>query len=132
MNIQVLQNEIDEIKDIKLPMDDKVLVHGDLYSRHIIFQQAQLTGIIDWGDVDINNRSVDQAIIFSFYPQNCHDNFIKIYGNVEPNTWQFARFLGLYSAITVTLYSHAVGDVLLAKEALTAIQRINPDILREA
>ncbi len=129
LNTKVLQYEIEQIKDITLPMDDKVLVHGDLYSRHIMFQKGQLTGIIDWGDVGINNRAVDLMIIFSFYPQSNHEDFIKIYGKVESNTWRYARFLGLYSAITVLLYGHDIGDTLLAREAVAAIQRINPDIL---
>ena len=50
INKESLQYEMTVAQNIKLP-DDKYLVHGDLYCRHLMFNQGQLTGIIDWGDV---------------------------------------------------------------------------------
>jgi aminoglycoside phosphotransferase (APT) family kinase protein len=35
-----------------------------------MFNQGRLTGIIDWGNTGINNRAVDLAVIFSFYPRD--------------------------------------------------------------
>tara|TARA_R110002110_G_C13469647_1_gene720020 strand:- start:1090 stop:2028 length:939 start_codon:yes stop_codon:yes gene_type:complete len=129
LNTNVLQNEISKVRNITLPMNNNVLVHGDLYSLHLMFQDKKLTGIIDWGDVGINNRAVDLAIIFSFFPQSCHKEFLDAYGEVESNTWHYARFLGLYSATTVLLYAHDKNDKLLVHEAIHAIQRINADII---
>jgi len=85
--------------------------------------------VIDWGDVGINNRAVDLAIIFSFYPKHCHQDFFKIYGDVEPHTWQYARFLGLHYALTTLLYGHNINDRLLMTAAINTLKRINVHLL---
>lgn len=124
---EILQQEISIAKSIVLP-DNKVLVHGDMHCRHLMFQEGKLTGVIDWGDVGINSPAVDLAVIFSFYPASAHAEFLKIYGEVDPQTWAYARFLGLYSAINLLLYGFDVGDELLVAETKGSILRINPDL----
>lgn len=59
----------------------------------------------------------------------CHQAFFDIYGEVDSQTFAYARFLGLYSAITVMLYGHDVNDIQLEREAKEAIIRINPNLL---
>ncbi len=132
IDMNCFEHEVKVVKKITLPLNDKVLVHGDLHCRHLMFNQGLLTGIIDWGDVGINHRAVDLAIIFSFYPASCHQDFFNIYGNVEPQTWQYARFLGLYSALSLMLYGHDVGDQLLVTETINSIRRINAGVLGES
>jgi len=129
INKNCFQHEIMEAKKIELSFDAKVLVHGDLYCCHLMFNQGRLTGVIDWGDIGINNPSVDLAVIFSFYPSSCHKQFFEIYGEIEENTWQYARFLGLYSVLTNILYGYDIGDTMLLKEAINAVKRINPELL---
>ena len=116
------------IKDINIPEDCKVLVHGDLYSRHLLFDKGKLSGIIDWGDTAINHACVDLAVVFSFFPSECQEAFLEIYGDVDPENWQYARFLGLYSSLTVMLYAHDVGDMALFEEAKRSAARVNPDV----
>ena len=115
INMQAFEHELQITKSIRLP-DNKVLVHGDMYCRHLMFNQNELTGVIDWGDVGINNPAVDSAIVFSFYPKAWHQSFFDIYGEIDKDTLAYARFLGLYSGITVLLYSHSMGDQLLLIE----------------
>ena len=125
INKSVFQYEMSIAKGINLS-PNKVLVHGDLYCRHLMFHEGQLTGVIDWGDVGINSPAVDLAVIFSFYPQSARHTFLSIYGTVDSQTWNYARFLGLHSAITVMLYGHDIEDDRLVAEAKDAINRINP------
>lgn len=106
-----------------------VLVHGDLYCRHLIFDHQQLVGIIDWGDVGINSPAVDLAGLFSFYPEACQQTFFEIYGHIDEQTLAYARFLGLYSAVSMMLYGHDINDIYLVKEAHEALRRINPRLL---
>lgn len=129
INKKCFEDEIALAKEIELPSDNKVLIHGDLYCRHLMFNQGKLAGVIDWGEVGINNRAVDLAVIFSFYPSGCHKDFLEIYGEVEPNTWKCARFLGLYDALTIMLYGADIDDKLLVKEATDSVRRINADLL---
>ncbi len=129
INKDCFQQEITAIQKIQLPPDDECLIHGDLYCRHLMFAQGQLSGIIDWGDSGINNKSVDLAVIWELYPSNYHQQFFNIYGEVNPVTWQYARFLSLYGMLTVMLYAHDIGDTLLLIEAVNSINRINPALI---
>lgn len=124
-----IQREISTAQQVTLS-DFKCLVHGDLYFKHLIFNQGRLRGIIDWGDLGINSPVVDLAIIWSFYPEKYHLFFHEIYGSVEPGAWQYARFLGLYMAITLILYGLDIHDKRLVSEANESIKRINNRILK--
>ena len=130
INLSVFNEEMKTVSAICLPKT-KVLVHGDLYCRHLMFDQEKLVGIIDWGDVGINNPAVDLGVVFSFYPANCHQDFFDIYGDVDSQTCAYARFLGLYSAITVMLYGHDIEDPKLVQEAKASILRINWKLLEK-
>jgi aminoglycoside phosphotransferase (APT) family kinase protein len=125
----VFQEEMKKAQEINLSLANKCLVHGDLYCRHLLFNQKKLTGIIDWGDAGINHRSVDLAVIWSFYPKSCHSLFFTMYGEVDSSAWQYARFLALYGMLTVLLYAHDINDALLVTESMDAIKRINPALL---
>jgi aminoglycoside phosphotransferase (APT) family kinase protein len=129
IDMQEFRREMEAGLAINLPNENKCLVHGDLYSRHLMFNNGQLTGIIDWGDVGINNRSIDLSVIWSFYPSSCHELFLEKYGKVDAETWRYARFLGLYSALTVILYANDVGDQLLLDESIDSVHRINPKLI---
>jgi len=108
----------------------QTLIHGDLYSRHLFFEDKRLTGIIDWGDSSINSPAVDLAVIYSFYPIEAHAQFFKVYGNVQPHILSYARFIALHSSIAVLIYAHDVNDNLLFKEALCSLRRINPNLVQ--
>ena len=97
--------------------DQSCLVHGDLYSRHLLFEGNDLTGIIDWGDAGINHPVVDLAVIYSFFPEEAHEKFYQYYGNINKKTKRYAAFLGAYSAIACLDYAMEQKDKLLEKEA---------------
>jgi len=123
-----LKKELKRVEDISLS-GKKVLIHGDLYCRHLMFHKGRLNGIIDWGDVGINNPSVDLAVIFSFYEGKEFQSFFNIYGQVDKVTWDYSRFLGLYSAFSLLLYGYDIHDKLLVEEAKQSIKRINEKVI---
>ena len=131
INLSVFNEEMKTASAISLPKS-KVLVHGDLYCRHLMFYRQELVGIIDWGDVGINNPAVDLGVVFSFYPADCHQDFFDIYGDIDSQTCAYARFLGLYSAITIMLYGHDIEDPQLVQEAKESILRINSKLLEQS
>lgn len=131
IDLKVFDNEMKIAAAVNLPTK-KVLVHGDLYCRHLMFEQEELVGIIDWGDVGINNPAVDLGVVFSFYPAHCHQVFFDIYGALDSETHAYARFLGLYSAITVMLYGHDIEDPQLVQEAKESLLRINSKLLEQS
>lgn len=129
VNLKALEKEINHIKALKLP-NKGVLIHGDLYSRHLMFEGEELTGIIDWGEVAINHPSIDLAVLFSFYDSSAHELFFDIYGEIDASTTAYAQFLGLYSAVNALVYAYDMNDVLLTQEARQSIRRINTDIIK--
>jgi|GEM_PF-314891 len=129
INKNCFQQEINAIQQLPLSFTDRCLIHGDLDSRHLLFDNGKLTGIIDWGDMGISHKATDLAIIWIFYPANCHPSFFAMYGAVDAATWQYARFIGLYTAFTSLLYGHDIGDALLVLDAINTLKRINPNLL---
>nr|WP_269471739.1 phosphotransferase [Legionella spiritensis] len=57
--------------------------YGDLYWGHLMFDNNDLVGIIDWGQVGINHPAVDIGIVFSFYPTDYHQAFFDVYGEID-------------------------------------------------
>jgi aminoglycoside phosphotransferase (APT) family kinase protein len=129
VNQTLFKEEIHAAKMLKLDFSKKCLVHGDLDCRHLLFEHKKLVGIIDWGDMGINHKAVDLSIIWNFYSTDQHAQFIEIYGEVDDASWQYARFLGLYSGFTQILYGHDINDRALFAEAVHAVKRINSKLL---
>ncbi len=126
----VLNEEIKKASSATLSKK-KVLVHGDLYCRHLMFDNKNLVGIIDWGQVGVNHPAVDLGIVFSFYDANYHQTFFNIYGTIDSQTYAYARFLGLYSMMMIMFYAHAVNDLQLFQAARESIRRINSKLLEQ-
>jgi aminoglycoside phosphotransferase (APT) family kinase protein len=94
------------------------IVHGDLYSRHLIIDDAiNLTGIIDWGDVSYSHFVIDLMVVYQFLPTEAHEYFFAEYGNVSADILDYAKFLGLYSAIALLWYGSDMNDKNLLKTA---------------
>lgn len=130
INQNIFNREIEIAKDIKLPENTVGLIHGDLYANHILFNNGELTGIIDWGDSGINHQSIDFGIIHCFYPERCHDIFLKHYeSSIDSVSWKFARFVGLFIALSLIPYTHETGDAELKQESLDSIKRISPTLI---
>ena len=78
------------------PTAPVVLVHGDLYERHLLVDEAgALTGVIDWGDLHLGDPAVDLALAHTFLPPTAHLEFRAAYGPVHAASWQLARFRAL-------------------------------------
>ena len=102
-----------------------VLVHGDLYSRHLLLNVArELCGVIDWGDVHYGSPAVDLAIAHSFLPTRSHDAFRRAYGSIDQAAWDLARFRALDHSAAIALYGCEAGDTDLLSEGLGSLARL--------
>ena len=124
IDLQFIAHEIEQARLAKIPTDKNCLVHADLHMKHIIINQKKLTGIIDWGDVTIGNPLIDFAIIHEFFPTSMHSIFFKIYGSIDTDHWQYARFLALKSIITTMLYAYDIKDESLLATSTKAYQQL--------
>ena len=73
-----------------------VLVHRDLASEHVLCDPArhQVTGIIDWSEIAISDRSADLAAFFHWGGQSCVDAVLSAYdGPIDEGVLVRAHFL---------------------------------------
>jgi aminoglycoside phosphotransferase (APT) family kinase protein len=89
----------------------RTVVHGDLYSRHILVDaDLQPTGIIDWGDVHFGEPAIDLTVAYGVIPPNAREIFFAAYGTVDEATRRLARYRAIYSSAVVAHYGHHIGD----------------------
>lgn len=101
----------------------EALVHGDLYSRHLLVDEAgDLAGVIDWGDVHVGHPGLDLSIAYSFLPSDARARFFEAYGPVPEETHTLARFRALFSLVATLGYGAETGDEPLVREARTGLR----------
>lgn len=122
--LRTLQTEVKQIESTCFTFPPSVLVHGDLYYKHLLFQEEQVSSVIDWGDISISHPVVDYAVLWSFFPKSSHADFFKFYGEVDPMVWRYARFLGIYTAVTCLIYGHDQSDSAMIQESSMALRKI--------
>lgn len=103
-------------------LTEECLIHGDLYSRHLLFENNKLTSVIDWGDTGINNPAVDLAALYSFFPKESHAEFYAIYGEVSQTCKDYAEFLGIYSTINILNYALDTKNETLYQESKISLE----------
>jgi aminoglycoside phosphotransferase (APT) family kinase protein len=100
-----------------------VLVHGDLYVRHLLVDEVgDLCGVIDWGDVHLGRPAVDLSIAHTFLPPAAHQAFRTTYGHISEEDWRLARFRAVYHSAIVVTYGHEAGDEVLLRAGRTSLR----------
>lgn len=103
----------------------RVLVHGDLYARHVILtDQGALGGVIDWGDLHANDPAADLSIAWTFLPPSAREAFRSGYGDIDPGSWRLARLRGLHYAEVLLKYGSATQDSSLLREGKQALAHV--------
>jgi aminoglycoside phosphotransferase (APT) family kinase protein len=107
------------------PARELVLLHGDLYVRHILVDELHRPcGVIDWGDVHFGDPAVDLSIAHSFLPRAAQSAFREVYGPIDEPTWALARFRALQYGTYLVPYAHATGDQDLLREGLWILENV--------
>jgi len=120
---------LDSAHTLRAPVND-TLVHGDLYCRHLLVDDmAKLTGVIDWGDVQIGDPAIDLSLAHTFLPSIAHENFKKSYGFISDGTWNLARFRAVHHSLLLILYGNDIGDTILVREGKRALGYIAEQIV---
>ena len=102
-----------------------VPVHGDLYERHVLVDDAnRVCGVIDWGDVHAGDPALDLTILFRFFPAAERDEFLRVYGPIDARTAHVARLRAAHHAGTVAFFAHATYDALLLRASLAGLRNV--------
>jgi aminoglycoside phosphotransferase (APT) family kinase protein len=107
---------------------DPVWVHGDLYSRHLIVDSANLVcGVIDWGDAHVGDPALDLAIAWMFLPPTAWPEFIAAYGGIDSATWRRARFRAITHWVYLREYAESREDANLLREFEFLLENVTQD-----
>lgn len=100
-----------------------VLVHGDLHVRHVLVAGGGVSGVLDWGDVCLADRSVDLALPFAAFDRTARRRFFTAYGALDPATELRARVLAVSLSAALADAAQAQGQEQLRDEALRGVAR---------
>ncbi|NRS49302.1 phosphotransferase [Brevibacillus sp. HB2.2] len=106
----------------------EVLLHGDLHVKNMLVDEAgQISGIIDWGDLNVGHPGADLNVVYSFLPPHARQSFFQEYGEVDEETKILARMMAVY--IPMLLWMQAIDhkDEVVAEEARMTIRRALAD-----
>lgn len=116
---------VDELALTPASIGEPCWVHGDLYARHLVLDEArEPVGVIDWGDVHLGDSAVDLAIAWSFLPAAARPAFKQAYGPIDAATWQRAHFRAIHYGTVLVEYGLDIDDA--------AIRAAGEDALRFA
>jgi aminoglycoside phosphotransferase (APT) family kinase protein len=102
-----------------------VLEHGDLYSLHLIVNEhAELTGVIDWGDIHLGDRAGDLMIVLTLLPPEARADFFNTYGAVDEITLTMARFRAAGHSAALLFFAHQTNDRELLRESLISLEHV--------
>ena len=118
----------------KPPVTD-CLVHGDLYSRHVIVEsrdknsdgEARLAGIIDWGDVHAGDPSADLACAWSLFDAAGRERMLGYYGEVTDETLTLARVRAISHSSVCAVYGREGNVPALEQASKDALQWLLED-----
>lgn len=110
------------------PPPHPVLVHGDLYERHVLVDDAnRISGVIDWGDVHAGDPALDLSFLYRFFPADERDDFLRVYGPIDARTAGLARLRAAFHATTVAFFAHSTEDAPLLRTSLAAMRNVLED-----
>jgi aminoglycoside phosphotransferase (APT) family kinase protein len=110
-----------------LPQRD-VFLHGDLHFKNMLVdERGRVSGIIDWGDMNVGHPACDLSVAYSFLPPQARSEFFAAYGEVDEATKQLARMIAIYIPMLIWMQAIADQDEKVAEEARTTINRALAD-----
>jgi aminoglycoside phosphotransferase (APT) family kinase protein len=113
------------------PSPAPVLVHCDFAAEHVLCDPATqtLTGIIDWSDMAVSDRSIDFAGLFHWGGGPFVDAALSRYGfPVDEATLTRARFLAVCRGVADVAFGLERGRREYIEAGLRALARCVPPV----
>lgn len=105
-----------------------VLLHGDLhYKNMLVDSSGNITGIIDWGDMNLGHPACDLSLAYSYLPPGARDIFFLAYGGADEETKALARLIAIYIPMLLLIQASDSNDPRTFKEASSIIKRALTD-----
>lgn len=103
-------------------------LHGDLHFKNMLVDKnGKISGIIDWGDINIGHPACDLNVVYSFLPPHARSTFFDVYGEVDEETKLLARLMAVYIPILIMMQAIDLHDIRSIDEAKANIKRALAD-----
>jgi len=103
-------------------------LYGDLHFKNMLVDKSgTVSGIIDWGDINIGHPACDLNVVYSFLPPNARATFFDVYGEVDEETKLLARLMAIYIPILIMMQAIDLNDLKSIDEAKATIKRALAD-----
>ena len=131
-NIAIATKRLEHTPEEKLKIEKVkqkyAFLHGDLHFKNMLVDEnGKVSGIIDWGDINIGHPACDLNVVYSFLPPYARSNFFKEYGEVDEETKILARLIAIYIPILIMIQAIDHNDERLIDEAKANIKRALAD-----
>lgn len=101
------------------------VVHGDLHFRHLIVDQnANFSGLIDWGDIHLDDPATDLQIVWSFFPPKARNRFLLHYGPMSFEQLLQSRSFSVFMNVALLEYALAQNLEHVAREARWSLDNL--------
>lgn len=116
---------VQETAETVRPTPTLCVVHGDLYPRHLLVHEAELAGIIDWGDVHLGHPSMDLSVMFTAFDPDLWPSFLSAYGRaVSEEDLRLARLRAAMYGTALLAYGLDVSDDSITECGRTILDRV--------
>lgn len=104
------------------------LLHGDLHFKNMLVNEnGIISGIIDWGDLNVGHPACDLSVAYSFLPPHARGVFFETYGGANEETKLLARLIAVYIPMLILMQAVDEGNEVIAAEAKSNIMRALSD-----
>lgn len=105
-----------------------VLLHGDLHFKNMLVNENGIvSGIIDWGDLNVGHPACDLSVAYSFLPSYARGMFFETYGGADEEMKLLARLIAVYIPVLILMQAVNDGNEVIAAEAKSNIMRALSD-----
>ncbi|GIO30958.1 MULTISPECIES: phosphotransferase [Paenibacillus] len=106
----------------------EVFLHGDLHFKNMLVdEKGRISGIIDWGDINIGHPACDLNVAYSFLPPAARTSFFQVYGGIDGETKLLARLIAVFIPMMILHQAVTDRDEAIADEAINNIRRALAD-----
>jgi aminoglycoside phosphotransferase (APT) family kinase protein len=118
----IISNYLEQLRTERVSQKH-VLLHGDLHFKNMLVDMnGRVSGIIDWGDINIGHPACDLNLVYSFLPPDARSEFFNEYGDVDEETKLLARLVAIYIPILIMMQAVDERDKKLVDEAKANIK----------
>lgn len=87
-------------------------LHGDLHPANILVDRGRISAVIDFGDITGGDPATDLAVAWMVLPAPQREEFRRVYGRADRDTWARAR--GWALALALVHLTHSADNPLMA------------------